>query len=112
MKEFKDNHKTKKANEEYRRLFAGTIVAVQTLEEALAFIEDLFTPNESIINAQRVGLADQLIRGDSYKVIMRAAKEKGDTISTTTINRVNNTLNEGNGSLKLFIARAKGMLDL
>ncbi len=67
-------------------------------EAALAFLEDICTPNELKALSQRLEVAVRLHRGENYAKIV---KDTG--ASSTTISRVNRCLNYGAGGYRSII---------
>lgn len=67
-------------------------------ETALAFLEDICTPNELKALSQRLEVAVRLHRGENYAKIV---KDTG--ASSTTISRVNRCLNYGAGGYRSII---------
>ena len=92
-----------------RRLFFRVMAALESEDEAMRFFEDLCTPKEITFMAQRVAVAELLAQDYTYGAIIKTLKRKGYTISTATINRVNNQVRYGKGHLKNMILRVTGI---
>ncbi|MBR0380867.1 MAG: TrpR YerC/YecD [Eubacterium sp.] len=88
-------------NEETRRLMEG-IASLADEEECYAFFEDLCTANELLSLAQRFAVAGMLRQGMTYQEIV----EKTGA-SSTTISRVNRSLNFGTDGYDLVLDRIK-----
>lgn len=86
-------------NEEMDRLFEA-ILHLENVEECYRFFEDVCTINELQSLSQRFEVAGMLRRQNTYVEIT----EKTGA-STTTIGRVNRTLNYGNGGYQLAFER-------
>lgn len=78
----------------------NSILSLYSFDEAERFFTDLMTEKELQDLSQRLEIAILLQRGISYRQI---AKETG--ASTTTVTRVNNSLQKGSDGLKLAISR-------
>ncbi|SJZ34072.1 YerC/YecD family TrpR-related protein [Selenihalanaerobacter shriftii] len=76
------------------------ILALDTIEEAYKFFEDIFTVNEIKALGQRLEVAKMLNQGATYDKI---ADMTG--ASTATISRVKRCLNYGPGGYKLILDR-------
>lgn len=76
------------------------VLTLETVEECYRFFEDLCTVNELQALSQRLQVADMLRRQNTYVEIT----EKTGA-STTTIGRVNRTLNYGNDGYHMVFER-------
>ena len=94
-----------------QELFARVLVALDTPDEALAFMRELCTPQELRILSQRTGIAELLMQGFSQQMIneMMCDGTEGRRPSTATINRVSAAIKDGDGHLCKMIARANGV---
>ncbi|GBF10794.1 YerC/YecD family TrpR-related protein [Tepidibacillus infernus] len=77
-----------------------SILALETLEEAYKFFDDLCTVNEIQSLAQRLEVARMLTRSYTYNQI-----EAETGASTATISRVKRCLNYGNDGYRLALDR-------
>lgn len=91
----KDKLRTKAMDE----LFLA-VLSLENVEECYQFFEDICTVNELQALSQRLEVAGMLRRHNTYVEI---TEETG--ASTTTIGRVNRTLNYGNDGYKLVFER-------
>ena len=89
-------------------LFARILAALESPEEAMAFLEDLSRPEECWIISKRLIAAELLLREYQYDDIAWAIQRGGKNISPPTITRVSKTLKAGNGSLERMIRRVNG----
>ena len=80
------------------RLLYRAILALESEEECVAFLEDLMTRKELCDIAQRLSVAKMLFGQAVYSKIV---EETG--ASTATISRVNKCLNYGSGGYGLVI---------
>ena len=95
----------KKLDKETAWLLACILAALETPEEALAFLEDLCTPKECWMLPQRVNVAKLLMEERSYSKIIKTLSNERRTVSTGTCNAVNTMLAKSNGSLVTMIRR-------
>ena len=77
-----------------------TILKLRTVDECVAFFEDLCAVTELSAMEQRFDVASLLLKGCVYTEIMEATKA-----SSATVSRVNRMLNYGNGCLGEIIDR-------
>jgi len=92
-------------------LYGRVLAALETPDEALAFMRELCTHRELRDTAQRLEIAELLIQEIPKQMITRIMCD-GDGArrpSTATINRVNEVVKNGDGHLCKMIARAKGV---
>ena len=82
--------------------FARAIVDLQNEEEAVAFLQDLLSKQESEMLAKRLAIADQLLAGARYFDIERELK-----VSAPTIARVNVWLQTSGAGYQLVHDRQK-----
>jgi TrpR-related protein YerC/YecD len=87
-----------KFNKKTDNLFT-VILRLQSIKECQAFFRDLCTPEELKEMSERWGIVNLLDKNQPYRVI--AAKLK---VSTTTVSRVANWLNNGCGGYRLALA--------
>ena|GEM_PF-2499045 len=92
-----------------RRLFFRALAALENEDEAAAFMGELCYPQEIKNMAQRVAVAELLTQGDTYEEIRLMLNRGDSTISSATVNRVNNTVKNGRGNLRRVIQRASGI---
>ena len=93
-----------------RQLLCRVLAALENEEEAMALIQDLCAPQEIRHWAQRAAAAELLMQGHTYGDIVKALACEGSTISTATINRVNETIKkDGSSCLRVMIQRASGV---
>lgn len=78
------------------------LAALQTPQEAAAFLEDLCTIQEAITLSQRLQVAALLSKGMNYAEI---TSQTG--ISSATISRVSRYLNYGSGGYQTVLERMK-----
>lgn len=78
------------------------VLSLETLEECYQFFEDVCTVNELQVLSQRLEVAGMLNSQNTYVEI---AEKTG--ASTTTIGRVNRTLQYGNDGYKLVFEKMK-----
>lgn len=95
----KDKLRTKAMDE----LFLA-VLSLENVEECYQFFEDICTVNELQALSQRLEVAGMLRRHNTYVEITERTGA-----STTTIGRVNRTLNYGNDGYKLVFDRVKNM---
>ncbi len=76
------------------------IIKLRTVDECIAFFEDLCAATELSAMEQRFDVAALLLDGKVYTEIMDATKA-----SSATVSRVNRMLNYGHGCLGEVIAR-------
>ncbi|MGM0875874.1 MAG: YerC/YecD family TrpR-related protein [Bacillota bacterium] len=76
------------------------ILSLNSIEECMAFFDDLCTINEIKSFCQRLEVARRLCEGDTYEEIVLELHA-----TTATISRVNKSLNQGNGALKMVLDR-------
>jgi TrpR-related protein YerC/YecD len=88
-------------NEVTDRLFQG-ILTLKNLDECYRFFEDACTIKEILEIAGRFEVACQLTDNRNYQQI---SKDTG--VSTTTISRVNRSLQYGGGGYRTVIERLK-----
>jgi TrpR-related protein YerC/YecD len=79
------------------------IVALETVEEAAAFLRDLCTLRELEEMVQRWAVVRLLARGLSYRDI---SSQTG--ASTATVTRINQWLQHGTGGYRLMLDRTAG----
>lgn len=95
----KDKLRTKAMDE----LFLA-VLSLENVEECYQFFEDICTVNELQALSQRLEVAGMLRRHNTYVEITERTGA-----STTTIGRVNRTLNYGNDGYKLVFDRMKNI---
>lgn len=78
----------------------SALLSLETPEEAYRFLEDVLTIQEMKSVAQRMEVAVMLRQKETYQAIV---KQTG--ASTTTIGRVNRTLQYGAGGYDLALSR-------
>lgn len=88
---------------EAERSLYRAIVALETVEEARAFFQDLCTPAELQAMADRWAVVESLQRDLPYREIHRLTG-----VSVTTIGRVARYLAAGNGGYALAVRRLEG----
>lgn len=76
------------------------ILTLKNVEECYMFFCDLFTPNELNSISQRVQIAIELRKGDTFTNVCKNVKA-----SSATISRVKNQLIYGNDGLNLALGR-------
>ena len=81
------------------RLFEA-ILTLESVEECYVFFEDVCTINELLSLSQRYEVAEMLREKKTY---LEIAEKTG--ASTTTISRVNRSLNYGNDGYDMTLAR-------
>jgi TrpR-related protein YerC/YecD len=91
---------TKKWNNKQTRKLFEAVLLLETPEEVASFFRDLMTWQEIKAFGERFQVAKLLKKGMSYREI---AKETG--VSTTTITRVNEWLENGMGGYELILDR-------
>ena len=85
-------------NQRELKQLANAFTLLKDEAGALAFLEDICTPNELKALSQRLEVAVRLHRGENY------AKIVNDTgASSTTVSRVNRCLNYGAGGYRKVI---------
>ncbi|MCL2107153.1 MAG: YerC/YecD family TrpR-related protein [Oscillospiraceae bacterium] len=92
-----------------RRLFFRALTVLESKDEAAAFFDELCTRQEIRAISQRVAVAELLVQGNTYEEIKQTLRHGDSTISTATINRINNTIKNGRGDLRRIIQRASGI---
>ena len=85
-----------KTNE--NKILLQAILAIETEKEAKQFLRDLLTENEITEFAKRLQIAGLLLKKVSYSKI-----EETTGFSSTTIARVSQWLNKGEGGYKIII---------
>ena len=92
-----------------RQLLCRVLAALENEEEAMALLLEMCTPKEIKYWSQRAATAELLMQGHTYGDIVKSLACEGSTISTATINRVNETIKKGGSScLRVMIQRASG----
>ena len=86
--------------DEFTDQLCDSIVAITDREEAYRFLEDVATFSEIRAFAQRLQVANLLLKGMSYPQIVQATGA-----STATISRVKRCLNYGADGYKIVIER-------
>jgi len=86
-------------------LLARILPALESQDEALAFLRELCTPKEAKFLAQRAGIAELIMQQVSHKRIMEVLGNP----SSATVCRVNDMVQSGGGYLCRLIARASGV---
>lgn len=86
-------------------LLALILPAIESQDEALAFILELCTPNEARMLPQRVGIAELLVQKIPHKKIV----ERLGNPSSATVSRVSETVQKGDSILRKVIMRASGV---
>ena len=89
-----------KAKREHNPALYEAVLSLRTVDECLAFFEDLCTMTELNAMEQRFQVACGLHEGKIYNEILA---ETG--ASSATISRVNRTLQYGNGGYDLVFSR-------
>ena len=89
-----------KAKREHNPALYEAVLSLRTVDECLAFFEDLCTMTELNAMEQRFQVAQCLADGKIYNEILA---ETG--ASSATISRVNRTLQYGNGGYDLVFSR-------
>jgi TrpR-related protein YerC/YecD len=87
---------------EAERSLYRAIVALETVEEARAFFQDLCTPAELQAMADRWAVVAPLERGVPYREI-----HERTGVSVTTIGRVARFLSSGHGGYRLIAQRLR-----
>ncbi len=82
-----------------QRLYEA-IIKIQTEEECKLFFEDLCSKVELSTFAQRLEVAQKLLKGCSYLEV-----NESTGASTATISRIGKCINYGDGGYKLIIDR-------
>ena len=95
--------------EQNRQLLWRTLAALENEAEVMRFIRELCTPQEIKAIAQRLAAAELLVQNFTYGDITKMLKGVNSTISTATINRVNGTVKNGGGALRMIIQRTSGV---
>ncbi len=85
-------------NQRELKQLANAFTLLRDEAGALAFLEDICTPNELKALSQRLEVAVRLHRGENYAKIV---KDTG--ASSTTVSRVNRCLNYGAGGYRSLI---------
>ena len=96
-------HMNTKAKREHNPALYEAVLSLRTVDECLAFFEDLCTMTELNAMEQRFQVARGLHDGKIYNEILA---ETG--ASSATISRVNRTLQYGNGGYDLVFSRISG----
>ena len=87
---------------EFTDMLFKSIMELKSIEECYAYFDDLCTIKEVRDMGQRLAVAMQLSRGDSYQKTMETTG-----VSSATICRVNRCLGYGSGGYKMVIDRMK-----
>ncbi len=90
------------ANDAAAETIAQALCAIETPEEARAFISDWLTCREVVELAQRFEVARLLNNGASYVYVSRKTGA-----SSTTVSRVSKCLNGGTGGYRLVLDRTE-----
>jgi len=90
-------------------LLARALAALESPEEAIAFMQELCFPQEVRAIAQRLGIAELLMQGVTQVEIIELLRYGLRKPSTSTVNRVGNVVKNGGGHLCRVIARANGV---
>lgn len=94
-------YESKVKSEETEQLFQA-ILSLRSTEECYRFFDDLCTFGEIQTMSQRFRVAEELYAGGTFSQI--CAKTG---VSSTTITRVNRSLNYGSGGYRLVLDRLK-----
>jgi len=91
-------------------LLGRILAALESQDEALAFLGELCTPQEVKTIAQRVGIAELLMLHIPQKEIisMLCQGEPTRKTSSSTVSRVNDVLENRGGYLGRMVARVSG----
>jgi uncharacterized protein YerC len=95
--------------ENNRRLLFRTLAALESEDEAAAFIMELCYPQEIKNMAQRVAIAELRVQNFTYQDIIKQLMRGLSTVSTATVNRVSDTVKNGPGYLRKIIQRTSGV---
>ena len=87
---------------EYTDMLFESVLSLKTLDECYAYFDDLCTIKEVRDMGQRLAVAIQLSRGESYQKTMETTG-----VSSATICRVNRCLGYGSGGYGMVIDRLK-----
>lgn len=93
-----------KLNEKSIDVLVNAILSLNTTQECYAFLEDIMTISEVKAMAQRLEVAKMLKEKVVYTDIV---KKTG--ASTTTISRVNKSLNYGAGGYEAILKKLEGI---
>jgi TrpR-related protein YerC/YecD len=96
-------------DENNRRLLFRIFVALDSEDEAAAFFDELCTQQEVKNITQRVAVAELLMQRFTYDEIKQTLKRGDCTVSSATVNRVNDTVRNGPGNLWKMIQRVSGI---
>ena len=92
------------------KLYARVLAALESPDEALALLRELYTPQEIRATAQRLAIAELLIQKTPYVKIRELLGDKETKgPSTSTVGRINETVQYGGGHLKKMITRVNGV---
>lgn len=90
------------------RLHARVLAALESEDEAIAFLRELYTPQELRVASQRVGIAELLIQKIHQKEIIEILTTAARKPSSATVSRVNDVIQNGDGCLRKIITRGSG----
>lgn len=106
MAQVSKNPLTQKASKQIFSIFLEAVSSVKDSHSTAIFLTDLLTRTEQIMLAKRLSIAYMLQKGYKQRSISKTLK-----VSTTTVSKVNNTLEEGKGGyqkvVKLMLKREK-----
>lgn len=74
-----------KTQERIISLFISSIISASSRDEAMSFVEDLFTPTEKLMLSKRFSIAFMLLEGYNYGTIASTLKVSTSTISNIAL---------------------------
>ena len=95
--------------ENSRRLLFRIFAALDSEDEAAAFFDELCSQQEVKKITQRVAVAELLMQKFTYDEIKHMLRRGDCTVSSATVNRVNDTVKNGPGNLWKMIQRVNGI---
>ncbi|NLJ78271.1 MAG: TrpR-like protein YerC/YecD [Tissierellia bacterium] len=100
-----DKYGSRIQDERIDRFFKG-ILSLESMDECYRFFEDICTINEIKSIAQRLEIADLLMKDRTYSEI-----EEETGVSTATISRIKRALNYGAGGYGIVLERLNAIED-
>lgn len=85
-----------------QNLLVDSFYKIKTKKDMALFIQDLFTDEETLDFAQRIKIANYILKDKTYEEI-----EKLIPVSSSTISKIGQIIKFGKGGFKLIQAKVK-----
>jgi len=85
-----------------QKLVVDSFYKVRTKKDLAKFVEDLFSPEETLDLAQRLKIARIILEGNTYEEIVAAIP-----VSTSTISKIGQVIKFGKGGLVIACKNIK-----